>query len=117
MRSPPYVLLLTLSVTTPPLPSGRESPPTPPPSTASLLAGFADVRPVHSLVLLVNATDRNPILLNLLTRSSGFKWYAAANMLLENRAPALAAHLLDTLRLRLTITVTDSDESVGVGDA
>jgi hypothetical protein len=46
---------------------------------------------------------------DLLPRVSGFHWFAAADVLLSDRAPDLAAHLIHTIRLQLTVYVTDRD--------
>jgi hypothetical protein len=92
---------------------------------ATLLVDYANEWPVHTFALLARASDRTAVLLDLLVKSSGFQWYSAANMLLEDRAPGLAAHLLSTLHLHVTVTVHDSDlrsfagsigSSIGVGD-
>lgn len=63
--------------------------------------------------MLASARDRDHVLIDLLTKSSGFPWYAAANMLVEDKAPALATHLLETVRLHVAITIADRDEMVG----
>ena len=92
---------------------------------ASLLTRYARVRPVQSHILLSSATDRVPVLLGLLNDAKGLEWYAAANILLEDKAPGLAMHLLKNIRLRLTISVSEGGDrgtfgpdgmSSGVGD-
>jgi hypothetical protein len=82
---------------------------------ASSLSPYTDDRPVQSLLLLAQASDRDPMLVDFLTTTSGLRWYAAANMLLRERSPELTAHLLETLHLNLTISVSDSDLSFGSG--
>jgi hypothetical protein len=82
---------------------------------ASLLVRSAVEHPVQSFALLANAKDREPVLRTLLSQTTGFRWFAAANMLLADRAPSLATHLLQTLHLRLTIWVLDSEHGGGMG--
>ena len=82
---------------------------------AGLLAETVRDRPVQSLVLLANAIDAEPVLLNLLDLTSGFRWFAAADLLLQRRTPGLAAHLLTTLKLHLVMTVFDPGRSFGRG--
>lgn len=86
---------------------------------ASLLIQHIDERPVQTLALLVNANDREPVLRRLLAQTSGLPWYAATNILLRDKAQALAAHLHQTLHLRLIIRVRDSEhvDSVGSGES
>jgi hypothetical protein len=79
---------------------------------ARLLAPYVEKRPVHTFVLLSSATDREGVLLELLPRLSGVQWFAAANMLFEDRSPGLVEHLARTVRLQLTVHVADS-ENVG----
>jgi hypothetical protein len=91
---------------------------------ASAIARFTEERPVHQLVLLANAIDRESTLLEAFSGASGLRWYAIANMLLQDRSPGLARRLVTTLRLHVIITVADGDEtatsggssSAGVGD-
>jgi hypothetical protein len=77
------------------------------PLPAALVARYAGARPVQAYILLTRSNDRVPVLVDLLADASGSQWYAAANMLLDDKAPGLAAHLLRTVRLRLTITVSE----------
>lgn len=81
---------------------------------AALLAAHAQSHPTHTLVLLANATERQPVLLERLPKSAGLSWYAVANMLLQDRAPGFAAHLLDPLRLQLTVSVSESGQVAGI---
>ena len=81
---------------------------------ARLLVPYVEKRPVHTFVLLSNATDREGALLELLPRLSGIQWFAAANILFEDRSSGLVEHLVRTTRLRLTVHVAD-DENVGFG--
>lgn len=82
---------------------------------ASLVDRYVGERPVQAFVLLTNATGRESVLLDRLKTSSGHQWFAAANVLLQDRASGLATHLLTTLRLHVTVTVSDSDQHVGRG--
>lgn len=81
---------------------------------ARLLVAYVETHPVHTLVLLSNAVDREGVLLELLPRLTGLQWFAAANMLFEDRSPGLVEHLARTVRLRLTVHVADS-QNVGFG--
>jgi hypothetical protein len=81
---------------------------------ARLLVPYLEKRPVHTFVLLSSATDREGALLELLPRLSGIPWFAAANMLLEDRSSGLVEHLVRTTRLQLTVHVADN-ENVGFG--
>jgi hypothetical protein len=81
---------------------------------ARLLLPYLEKRPVHTFVLLSSATDREGALLELLPRLSGTQWFAAANMLFEDRSPGLIEHLVQTARLQLTVHVADT-ENVGFG--
>jgi hypothetical protein len=86
---------------------------------ASLLVRYVDERPVQTVALLANATDRDQVLLDLLPKTSAFQWYAVANMLLDVKTRSeLAAYLLQTLHLHLTVTVSDGQpRRFGHGDA
>jgi hypothetical protein len=42
---------------------------------APLVVRYSEERPVQTLVLLTNAIDRDPVLLHLLTMTSGMPWY------------------------------------------
>ena len=81
---------------------------------ARLLVPYVEKHPVHTFVLLSSAIDRDGVLLELLPRLAGLQWFAAANMLFEDRSPGLVEHLARTVRLRLTVHVADS-ENVGFG--
>lgn len=84
--------------------------------SAPLLGSYVDRFPVHTFVLLSNATDRENLMTQLLPRLSGFQWFAAADMLFDDRSPALIDHLAGTVRLHLTVVVADSDTvAVGAG--
>ena len=91
---------------------------------ARLLVPYVGERPIHTSILLSRATDREAVLLELLARLSGNRWFAAANVLLEDRSPGLAEHLVRNLKLQLIIHVADSENvafgvsggmSVGIG--
>lgn len=85
---------------------------------ARLLTPYVDRWPVHASVLLSNATEREGVLTPLLPRLSGFQWFAAADMLFEDRSPALIDHLVGTVRLHVTVFVADSEYGgVGAGSA
>ncbi len=66
-------------------------------------------------MLLSTSADRDPVLRHLLTTTSGWRWFSAANVLLQDKDPGLAPHLLSTLTLRLTIIVVDGPVPVGDG--
>jgi hypothetical protein len=74
---------------------------------APLVARYLDTWPVHACILLTTASDREDVLVEQLRAATGFRWYVAANLLLDDRSAPLAAHLLQTVRLRLTITVSE----------
>jgi hypothetical protein len=80
---------------------------------ARLLVPYVEKRPVHTFVLLSKATDREGVLLELLPRLSGIPWFAAANMLFDDRSPGLVEHLVRTVKLQLTVHVVDN-ENVGI---
>jgi ubiquinone/menaquinone biosynthesis C-methylase UbiE len=82
---------------------------------APVAVPYVDLRPVQTLVLLTSAADRDPALLHLLTTTSGWRWYSAANVLLQEKAPGLAPHLLATLKVRLTVIVVDGGQGVPQG--
>lgn len=84
---------------------------------APLVLPHVALRPVQTLVLLTVATDRDPALMHLLTTTSGWRWYSAANVLLQDKDPGLAPHLLATLTLRVTVTVFDGERTLGPGRA
>jgi len=81
---------------------------------AQLLVPYVEKRPVHTFVLLASATNREGVLLQLFPRLSGIQWFAVANMLFEERSPALVEHLVRTVRLQLTVQVADN-ENVAFG--
>jgi hypothetical protein len=92
---------------------------------APLLARYVRSRPVQTHILLSDAAGRAPMLLDLLNSAKGLEWYAAANLLLRDKAPGLAMHLLRTVRLQLIISVSEGGNvssvgsggvAVGVGD-
>jgi hypothetical protein len=82
---------------------------------ARVLVPYVASHPVHTAVLLSRANHRDDVLLDLLPRVSGFQWFAAADMLFEDRSPELAEYLVRTTRLQLTVYVADSDGS-GFGE-
>jgi hypothetical protein len=85
---------------------------------ARLLLPYVDKQPVHTFVLLSSTTNRKGVLLEMLPRLSGFQWFAASNMLFEDRSPGLVAYLLETVRLELRIIVTDTgNEGFGTASA
>lgn len=81
---------------------------------ANVLVSYADKRPVQTFVLLSMSPDREGALLQLLPRLTGFEWFAAADMLVEDRSPGLGEYLAETVRLQLTVTVSDT-ENTGFG--
>jgi len=92
---------------------------------AAEIVKFAEPRPVQTLVLLTAATGREGVLVDQLAMTKGYRWYAAANILLRDKSPGLARHLFGTVRLDLTIVVSEREpgagalgdsSSVGVGD-
>jgi hypothetical protein len=82
---------------------------------ARMVVPYIEKRPVQAFVLLANATGRHDVLLRLLPRLAGYQWFAAADMLFEDRAPDLIAELIRPLRLRLAIYVVDNEASGGSG--
>ena len=71
--------------------------------------------PVQSLVLLGRAgADRDRTLLPFFEGASGLSWRAAANLLLETRAPGFATSLLRPVRLRLEVKVLDRSDRAGL---
>ena len=81
---------------------------------ARLLVPYVNQRPIHSLLLLSKATDREGVLIELLPSQTGFQWFTAANMLVEDRSPGLVDHLVRTVTLRLTVHIVH-DTSAGIG--
>jgi hypothetical protein len=81
---------------------------------ARTVVSYVERQPVQAFVLLSNASEREAVLLDLLPRLSGPRWFAAADMLFDDRSPGLIAHLVRTVRLQLTVTVVD-DEHHGCG--
>ena len=64
--------------------------------------------PLPTLILLDNATgDRDAIILQRLSVTTGFEWQAVGNLLLRSKPPGLAYRLLEGLQLQLTVYVTD----------
>ena len=83
---------------------------------ARLVVPYVQRRPVQAFVLLSRASDREGVLLELLPQLSGMPWFAAANILLEDRSAGLAEHLIRTVKLRLTVHLTDTEGGgLGVG--
>lgn len=76
---------------------------------ARLVVPYVQRRPVQAFVLLSRANDRQGVLLELLPQLSGMQWFAAANILLEDRSAGLAEHLIRTVRLGLTVHVADTE--------
>jgi hypothetical protein len=64
--------------------------------------------PIPTLILVNNAIgDRDALLLDRFSATSGFEWQAIANLLLKSKPPGFAAKRLDGLGLRVTVSVTD----------
>jgi len=80
---------------------------------AADIVRFAEARPVQTLVLLTAATGREDVLVDQLAMSKGYRWYAAANILLRDKSPGLARHLFSTVRLELTIVVSEREPGAG----
>jgi hypothetical protein len=76
---------------------------------ARIVVPYVERHPVEAFALLSNATEREAVLLDLLPRLSGSRWFAAADMLFEDRSPGLIAHLVRTVRLQLTVAVVDDE--------
>ena len=75
---------------------------------AQAVRSSLDRCPVQALILLANASSgRDEMLLSLLESTSGFRWQAAANVLLMTKPPGFARRLLTGLRMRLVIDVDD----------
>jgi hypothetical protein len=81
---------------------------------ARLLVPYHGTRPAPSFVLLSRGSGREGLLLEMLPRLSGVRWFAAANMMLEDRSYGLVEHLVRNVKLRLTVHVADN-ENVGFG--
>jgi TonB family protein len=77
--------------------------------------------PIPTLILLDKAVgNRDALLLERLSATSGSEWQAIANLLFKSKPPGFAFQLLDGLRLGLTFYVTDDPNSgygsgLGVG--
>jgi hypothetical protein len=82
---------------------------------------YVDLFPVETMVLLrSSSTNRDNVLPGQLTTASGFRWYVAANTLLETTPPGFAAKILDKLTLHLAITISEDGRTgsgSGVGSA
>ena len=79
------------------------------PIPAEILRPYAARYPVQTSLALAKATGaRNAVLLELLSSSQGYPWFAMANLLLEPCASGFAAQILSPLRFSLTITVVES---------
>ncbi len=87
------------------------------PSPDVLLRYYPEHREQVLILLSVPRPGRDEVLLRLLKNESGIPWYAIAGLLLETKAPGLAAALIDGLRLRLEVSVVDGrpHSSGGVG--
>jgi hypothetical protein len=78
-----------------------------------LLGRIAKERPVEALVLLAREPDgrADGVLLEVLERERGYRWLAAANLLLRRSPAGFAARLLADLRIHVTLIVTDDEDS------
>lgn len=77
---------------------------------ASSVAPFFKQWPVQTLVLLGNASERDPVLLDILRDTAGKSeaaWVSAANLLFRSKPPGFAAQLLDGVQIELMIHVFD----------
>lgn len=81
---------------------------------ARILVPHMQRHPVQTFVLLSRATDREGVLLDLLPQLTSIQWFAAANLLFEDRSPGLVEHLARTVKLQLTVHVAD-DEHLAPG--
>jgi hypothetical protein len=81
---------------------------------ASLASRYAHLRPVQAHILLSSATNRVPTLLGLLKEAKGLDWYVTANLLLRDKAPGLASHLLQNVRLQLIVSVSEDGNTSSI---
>jgi len=80
----------------------------------ALLQSVYAARPAQGLILLSRVFPRPPVDAFLLTvldeeagKGRGLEWFAAANMLIRDRAPGLAASLLKDLQIQAVVVVCD----------
>lgn len=85
----------------------------------ALLPRIYDERPVEALILasLVNDSKTDAFLLDAIQSAENELWFAAANLLLRNRSRALAAALLDGLRLSVRLHLVTEGAVAGGGGA
>jgi len=78
-----------------------------------LLGRIARERPIDALVLLSSEPDgvADAVLLDVLARERGYRWFAAANLLLRRTPPGVAARLLTGLRIQVTLMLTDQEDT------
>jgi hypothetical protein len=81
---------------------------------ADLLEDIYPHKPAQALILASQTDDSDDVLTRVLSTAKGHDWFAAANVLLTRRAPALPAALLSSLTLKVTLDLYDR-EGVGSG--
>lgn len=86
---------------------------------SSTLASVSERRPEQALILAGFAArdDRevDPFLFEMLRTNDYYRWFAAANLLLERRTFGLASAIIGSLRLSVHVSVTSGDRSSGSG--
>ena len=86
---------------------------------SSVLASVSERRPEQALILAGFAArddrDVDPFLFEMLRTNDYYRWFAAANLLLERRTYGLANSIIGSLRLSVHVSVTSGDGSSGTG--
>jgi hypothetical protein len=87
------------------------------PSVPDLLPALYERRPVDALILAsISAPEgRSRFLLDVLQTAEAELWFSAANLLLQDRSPALAPALLRALRLQVKVYLVDEGSAGGAG--
>src|SRR5262249_11526013 len=74
---------------------------------ADVVQIYWDNWPIHTSLLFAQATGNlDQVVLDLLSKASGFRWYALANVLADAKAPGFAGTLLKGLTVRVRISVS-----------
>jgi hypothetical protein len=82
---------------------------------AGVLRSYYERWPTQTLILLGQATDGVPVLVDLLRTARGYRWYTLANLALQARAPGFAAELLSKVQFTLRVRVVIEDRGSGIG--
>lgn len=74
---------------------------------ANLISAIYEQRQAQALILLSKLdSDADTLLLNLVSRERGVKWFCAANMLLAHRTPGFTFFLLQDLSIKATLAIS-----------